>query len=241
MARTSFVSANTLEGLASLVPQDAAEGRGQTHHIYASLRRGIVECTLPPGAALNEAVVADQFGVSRSPVREAFRVLATDGLLDIFPQRGTFVSRLDRTSLSDALFVREAIECAAVRLAAAAPLSERQILPRLVERHREALRFNDRDGSLAADEDFHRNIIILAGHASAWSIVLSARTRLERLRRLANKTIRGSEESLVFHEKVASAVLVGDQDLAEQLLREHIRQVSGFIDRLAEIFPLYVA
>lgn len=61
------------------------------------------------GAALNEAVVADQFGVSRSPVREAFNRLATDGLLDIFPPRGTFVSRLDRASLTGALLVREAI------------------------------------------------------------------------------------------------------------------------------------
>lgn len=242
MARPSFVSAITLEGIAALGAYEAAGGRGQAaRHVYSALRRAIVDCTLAPGTALNEASVAEQFGLSRSPVREAFRSLSSDGLLDIVPQKGTFVSRLERASLSDALFVREAIECAAVRLAAQAPLADRQILPRIVLRHREALRFEDRDGSLAADEDFHRSIVVLAGHASAWSVVLSARTRLERLRRLANKTIRGSEESVVFHDKVATAVLEGNADLAEELLREHIRQIEGFIDRLAEIYPKYVA
>ena len=242
MARPSFVSHTTLESIASLQPFDAVDGRGKAaDHVYAVLRRAIVECTLPPGAALNEPVVAEQFAVSRSPVREAFRSLAADGLLDIFPQRGTCVSRLERASLNDALFVREAIECAAVRLAVTAPLAERKMLSRLVERQRQALRFEDRDASLAADEDFHRSIVLLAGHASAWSVVLSARTRLERLRRLANKTIRGSEESVEFHDQVANAVIAGDADLAEKLLRQHIRQVSGFIDRLAEIYPAYVA
>lgn len=242
MARPSFVSAATLEGIASLQPYDSAAGRGKAaDFVYAALRRAIVECTLPPGAALNEPVVAEQFGVSRSPVREAFRALVADGLLDIFAQRGSFVSRLERGSLNDALFVREAIECAAVRRAAIAPLPERKMLSRIVERHRAALRFEDRDASLAADEDFHKSILLLAGHASAWSVVLSARTRLERLRRLANKTIRGSEESLEFHDQIANAVTAGDADLAERLLREHIRLVSGFIDRLAEIYPAYVA
>ncbi len=242
MARPSFVSAATLEGIASLPPYDSAEGRGKAaDFVYAALRRAIVECTLPPGAALNEPVVAEQFGVSRSPVREAFRALAADGLLDIFAQRGTFVSRLQRESLNDALFVREAIECAAVRLAANAPLADRKALARIVARHRAALRLEDRDASLAADEDFHRSIVLLAGHASAWSVVLSARTRLERLRRLANKTIRGSEESVEFHDQIVQALIAGDADLAEKLLREHIRLVSGFIDRLAEIYPAYVA
>lgn len=241
MARSSFVSATTLEGIAALGAYDASDGRGQAaKHVYGALRRAIVECALAPGTGLNEASVAEQFGLSRSPVREAFRSLAADGLLSIVPQRGTFVSRLDRAALSDSLFVREAIECAAVRLAARAPLADRQILPRIVERHREALRFNDRDGSLAADEDFHRSIVLLAGHPSAWATVLSARTRLERLRRLANKTIRGSEESVVYHDRVAAAVLDGDADLAETLLREHIRLIEGFIDRLAEIYPEYV-
>ena len=242
MARPSFVSAATLEGIASLQPYDSAEGRGKAaDFVYAALRRAIVECTLPPGAALNEPVVAERFGVSRSPVREAFRALAADGLLDIFAKRGTFVSRLQRESLNDALFVREAIECAAVRLAANAPLADRKALVRIVERHRAALRLEDRDASLAADEDFHRTIVLLAGHASAWSVVLSARTRLERLRRLANKTIRGSEESVEFHDQIVQALVAGDADLAEKLLREHIRLVSGFIDRLAEIYPAYVA
>lgn len=241
MARPRLISTTTLEGLAALGAYDAADGRGQAaRHVYAALRRAIVDCTLAPGTALNEASVATQFGLSRSPVREAFRSLSADGLIDIVPQTGTFVSQLARAPLCDALFVREAIECAAVRLAAQAPLAERQLLPRLVLRQREALRFGDRDGSLAADEEFHRSIMLLAGHASAWAVVLAARTQLERLRRLANQTIRGSEDSVEFHDRITAAVLDGDADRAEDLLRQHIRLIAGFIDRLAEIYPQYV-
>ena len=84
-------------------------------------------------------------------------------------------------------------------------------------------------------------IMLLAGHASAWPVVLSARTQLERLRRLANQAIRGSEDSLEFHDRITAAVLAGDADQAEALLRQHIRLIEGFLDRLAEIYPKYVA
>jgi GntR family transcriptional regulator, rspAB operon transcriptional repressor len=242
MARPSVMSVSALDGIAKLGTYQNTAARGQAASlVYDALRKAIVECALPPGTALNEVSVAEHLGVSRTPVREAFRSLSADGLMDVYPQKGTFVSKLDRSALDDALFVREAIECAAVRLATGAPLEERRQLRRIVTRQREALRFHDMDGSLAADEDFHSTIIRLAGHPSAWIVVLSARTRLERLRRLANKAIRGSEEAVRYHSKVATAVVEGDADAAEKLLREHIRQIQGFIDRLAEIFPQYVA
>ncbi|MFX4831455.1 GntR family transcriptional regulator, partial [Acinetobacter baumannii] len=92
---------------------------------YGALRRAIVDVVLVPGTAVNESDVAQQFGVSRTPVREAFRSLLADGLLDVMPQKGTFASLLHRSALRDALFVREALECAAVARATRAPLSDR--------------------------------------------------------------------------------------------------------------------
>jgi DNA-binding GntR family transcriptional regulator len=157
------------------------------------------------------------------------------------PQKGTFVSRLDRVTLQDALFVREALECAAAQLAARARPEKRKALLRIVERQREAIQYEDRDGALRADEDLHREIMNLSGHASAWQVVRQARTHLDRLRRIASTELRGSEEALSYHERIAQAIVDGDEQAAVDLLREHIRQIEGFIDRIAEIHGDYIA
>ena len=208
--------------------------------IAGVLRRAIVNVDLVPGTALNESDVATQFGVSRTPVREAFRTLLSEGLLDVRPQKGTFVSLLHRPDLEDALFVREALECSAADLAARAPVNERKVLLRIVEQQRMALQQGDREGSLAADEDLHRKIMELSGHASAWEVVRQARTHLERLRRIANAELGGSEEALGYHEKIAQAIVDGDAKAAVQLLRSHIRQIEGFIGRIAELHAGYI-
>jgi GntR family transcriptional regulator, rspAB operon transcriptional repressor len=242
MARPRLVLASTLQDLASLgARRPAASARGAASgEICAMLRKAIVDVDLVPGTALNESDVAAQFGVSRTPVREAFRTLLSEGLLDVRPQKGTFVSLLHRPELEDALFVREALECAAAQLAARAPLDERRSLLRIVEKQRAALREGDRNASLAADEELHRRIMELSGHASAWGVVRQARTHLERLRRIASAELGGSEEALRFHARIAKAIVAGDEDAAVKLLRSHIRQIEGFIGRVAELHEDYI-
>ena len=242
MARPRLVLASTLQDLASLgASRPALAVRGAaSSEIAGMLRRAIVNVDLVPGTALNESDVATQLGVSRTPVREAFRTLLSEGLLDVRPQKGTFVSLLHRPDLEDALFVREALECSAADLAALAPVSERKVLLRIVEQQRMALQQGDREGSLAADEDLHRKIMELSGHASAWEVVRQARTHLERLRRIANAELGGSEEALGYHEKIAQAIVDRDAKAAVQLLRSHIRQIEGFIGRIAELHAGYI-
>jgi len=241
MARPRQVQPATLLGLAGLNETEDGAGRGTPGgRVYALLRRAIVNIDLTPGTALNEVDVAESLGVSRTPVREAFRKLMAEGLVEIRPQKGTFISRLRRSALQDALFVREALECAAVEKAAAAPEADRRMLMRIVARQREALAHYDVEGSLQADEDFHHAIMALSGHASAWDVVLHARTQLMRLRRIANAELRGSEEAVLLHENIASAVMAGDGPGSAELLRQHIRQIQGFIDRIADLHADYV-
>jgi GntR family transcriptional regulator, rspAB operon transcriptional repressor len=241
MPRPSPVLASTLQDLAGLEGVRTVSVRGgASGQIVAVLRKAIVNGDLAPGVALNETDVAENFSVSRTPVREAFRVLQNEGLLDVVPQKGTFVSRLQRSRLRDALFVREALECAAVRLAARAPQEQRLLLQRIVDRQRQALLHGDTEASLQADEDLHRTIMELSAHGTAWEIVRQARLHLDRLRRLATRELKGSEEALQHHEQIADAVSRGDAAASEKLLRNHIGQIEGFIDRLAEIHSEYI-
>lgn len=213
---------------------------GAAGQIAAVLRKAIVDVELAPGTALNETDVAESFGVSRTPVREAFRSLQLEGLLEVVPQKGTFVARMQRSRLRDALFIREALECAAARRAAKAPIARRLQLARVVERQREALQHGDFEASLQADEDLHRAIIELSAHGAVWEVVRQARMHLDRLRRLATRELHGSEEALHHHEQIVEAIIRGDADTSERLLRNHILQIEGFIDRLAEIHVGYI-
>lgn len=86
--------------------------------IYRILRRDIVRCLIPPGTPLSEKEVSVRFDVSRQPVREAFIKLAENGLIQIRPQRGSYVNKISLSQVRNGCFVRQAIECAVVRRAA---------------------------------------------------------------------------------------------------------------------------
>ena len=86
--------------------------------IYRILRSDIVHCLIPPGTPLSEKEVSVRFDVSRQPVREAFIKLAENGLIQIRPQRGSYVNKISLAQVRNGCFVRQAIECAVVRRAA---------------------------------------------------------------------------------------------------------------------------
>jgi hypothetical protein len=162
MPRPSLVLDSTLQGLAGLggIAAGAARG-GVSGQICAALRRAIVNVDLVPGTALNESDVAEQFGVSRTPVREAFRTLLAEGLLDVMPQKGTS----SRYSIAAPCAMRCSCGSAGVRGRAAGRPRAGGGAPhalRIVERQREALRHDDREASLAADEELHRTIMALS-------------------------------------------------------------------------------
>src|SRR4051812_11564461 len=85
-------------------PNTSSKTRGAMgRDVYETIRTAILDCTFVPGLALSEQSVSQELGVSRAPVREAFRQLVVEGLLEAVPQRGTFVSRLDAAKLADAV------------------------------------------------------------------------------------------------------------------------------------------
>src|SRR5271168_2947084 len=86
--------------------------------IYADLRSELVSLQRRPGEAVSEAEIALAYGVSRTPVREAILKLSDDGLIDIFPQSGSFVSRIPLGALPEAIIIRKALEETTARLAA---------------------------------------------------------------------------------------------------------------------------
>jgi DNA-binding GntR family transcriptional regulator len=210
-------------------------GRG----VYESIRTAILDCTFLPGMALSEQAVSDRLAVSRAPVREAFRQLVVEGLLESLPQRGTFVSRLNRHKIADAVFVREAIECRAAELAAKAPEADRRGLAQIVGRQARAAARKDYATHLATDEEFHLAILVLAGHPHAWSPLRLARTGMNRIRHLAIPAVGSHHIAIDHHRVIVDAILDGQARRAGEAMRVHIHSPLGFVDAIHREHPEY--
>jgi DNA-binding GntR family transcriptional regulator len=217
-----------------------AASRGQIGlGAYESIRTAILDCTLLPGMALSEQAVSDGLGVSRAPVREAFRQLVTEGLLEVIPQRGTFVARLSKARIADAIFVREAIECKAAELAAQAPLAARKALGDILQQQITASEQKNYTQHLSTDEALHHQILVLAGHPHAWNPLRLARTGMNRIRHLAIPELGSNKIAIEQHGQVIHAIVRGDGALASAAMRVHIQSPLKFLDAISARFPDY--
>ncbi len=214
--------------------------RGQiSRSAYEAIRTAILDCTLLPGMALSEQALSDSLLVSRAPVREAFRQLAAEGLLEAVPQKGSFVALLSPAKIVDAIFVREMIECRAAELAARAPLERRQALEKILERQMKASAKKDYATHLASDEVFHHEILKLAGHPHAWPALRQARTGMNRIRHLAIPELGSNKIAIDHHRLIVDAIVAGDVNAAGKAMRVHIQSPRQFLEEIAKRCPQY--
>ncbi|CAL9623881.1 HTH-type transcriptional repressor RspR [Streptomyces sp. enrichment culture] len=210
--------------------------RTSRRDIHAKLRHMVLTLELAPGAALSENELAASLGVSRTPVRESLILLAQEGLVQIFPKVGSFVSRVDPAQVADAQFLREAVELASLE-----NLPE-QLDPEVVEELRDNL---DRQRSadlgleefFALDEAFHHGLMRLSGHGNVWTTVAAAKGHLDRARRLG---LHGHQSPTVFaeqHHEILAAVVDGDAALARTAMRAHLRAVFNDIEHIRARSP----
>jgi DNA-binding GntR family transcriptional regulator len=182
---------------------------------------------------LSEQEIAARFGISRTPVREAMIKLAEEGLVEIFPQYGSFVAPIKLPDVFDSQFAREALESAAVEKAI-----ERldahwdQELRAVIARQKSLVRPQDRDGFFRADEDMHMLILRIAGHADAWRFVESAKAQMDRVRHIAITLPRKQNSILAEHEAVIDRMLTRDVRGAVEAMRTHLRGIFRTIERL---------
>src|SRR4051794_40216927 len=157
--------------------------RTSRRDIYLKLRQMVLALELAPGAALSENELAASLGVSRTPVRESLILLAQEGLVQVFPKIGSFVSRVDPAQVADAQFLREAVELASLDdLPGALDAALVEELRDNLKRQRRANL--DLEEFFALDEAFHHGLMRLSGHGDVWTTVAAAKGHLDRARRL---------------------------------------------------------
>jgi GntR family transcriptional regulator, rspAB operon transcriptional repressor len=212
----------------------AAAPRSNRHEVYETLRRRVLTLDLAPGSPLSENELAAALGVSRTPVRESLILLAQEGLVQVFPKVGSFVSRVDPDRVADAQFLREAVEVAALADVPEPPdplvLAE---LRDLLDRQRAA---HDVEEFFLLDEGFHRGLLRLSGHERTWTVVAQAKGHLDRARRLGLQATP-QKDFADQHERILDAVSDGRTDDARALMRAHLRAVLHDIEQVRERSP----
>jgi DNA-binding GntR family transcriptional regulator len=208
--------------------------------VYASVRDAIIRAELEPGRQISENELAAQLGVSRTPVREALARLRDDRLVEIVPQLGTFVSRISVAGVDDAQFLREALECSAIRLAAErAGRADVLALQGLLARQEDARDAGDAAGFFVLDDELHSTLCEMSGRPIAWVIVERANGHLNRVRRLSLAQPRYLAEMIAEHKVVVDAVARNEPDAAEEALRHHLRMVLSDLPTIRTQHPEY--
>lgn len=209
--------------------KDAGDGNGSDKQtaqdvVLAAMREAILSGAAPPGARLRQEKLAERFGTSRIPVREALRALEYEGLVRSAPYRGFTVTELDADDIEEVYDLRVLLEGHAVRLAL--PLMTDDDLRTLEELYTEMTQASPGEAQLAARERFYIRLYSMTGRPRLVGLI--ARLRQEVARSLRWPTLQHAPSH---HEAFFEAIRAGDAERAVSQLATHYRRVAILIRR----------
>ena len=206
--------------------------------VYEELKRQIISMELAPGAPINEAEIALQLGVSKTPLREALTQLESDGLVDNIPARGSSISHITAREVNDVLQIREIIEIGVAKRVAAvggtpALLRERDATAKM-------LKTGDTLGEYVYEwglcEDMHLVLVQALGNKLLIGVYGGLMDRITRIRNYYGNrfTRRRLHDIVTEHTAILDAIVCGDTVTAEQMMTQHLRNARAFLGGLTD-------
>jgi len=205
--------------------------RRSLHDELVSLVRDmIVEGELEPGARVPEQQLCARFGVSRTPLREALKVLASEGLLTLLPHRGARVAAISAEEIEELFPIMGAIEALAGELAATR-ISDREIerIRELHARMAEHYARGERTAYARLNEEIHDAIVAAAGNASLAQIYRQLMVRIRRVRFLARMSPARWRQAIEDHEAIVAALEARDGGRLAAVLRAHVANKAATV------------
>lgn len=199
------------------------ERRSTYDAVADQLRDLIVQDAIKPGEFIDETALVRQFGVSRTPIREALKVLSFEGLVRIVPNKGSYAATLTGEDARQLIEVLAELEGFAASLACDhATRDDILTLRRLHEDAHHAFDSADRLAYSKINLRFHSSIVNTARNIFLAETHQAYTNRLRRVRHIANPTREDWQKALSEHDKIISAIAENDRDAARTLIRAHI-------------------
>jgi GntR family transcriptional regulator, rspAB operon transcriptional repressor len=197
---------------------------------------------LPPGSPLSRAALAEQFGISSTPIRDALMRLDEEDLVEVFPQHATVVSRIDVRLAQQGHFLRQALELEIVWALAQVPNAElADQLNGIIARQQQLAKAGDFDKFMAADNDFHQRLYAAADKQALWTLVKSRSGHIDRLRRLHLPSPGKAQDIVRHHRLIAKAIAAGEPEQAQRHLRKHLSGTLGYLNEIRARYPEYLS
>ncbi|SFR46623.1 GntR family transcriptional regulator [Litoreibacter janthinus] len=202
--------------------------------IFSALQTRILTLELPPRTKISETEVAKAMGVSRQPVREAFKRLAKLGFLTIRPQSRTTVSLISEEAVTRARFIRMALETQTCRTASEG-LSEAGLtaLSNLIEQQKVAIAAGDRMQFHTLDDQFHKEICVQSGVGYVWDLIHENKAHMDRIRMLSLDTSSqhfALEEHIEMYEAISSC----NGEAAAAAVTKHLSRILQLIETIKQ-------
>lgn len=196
--------------------------------VFETLREAIINATLKPGERLMEIQLAEEMGVSRTPVREAIRKLELEGFVVMIPRKGAYVAGISMKDIADVFEIRAALEALAAGLAAERITEEElEQLERILVKIGECVKNNDLEKLIEVDTEFHETLFKASRNERLVQIVSNLREQIQRFRTASLSTPGRMKYALEEHKKIVEAVSERDVELAQTLAREHIENAEN--------------
>ncbi len=198
--------------------------------VFEALREGIISGELKPGERLMEVQLAEEMGVSRTPVREALRKLELEGFVVMVPRKGVYVAGISTKDISEVFEIRSALEALAASLAAERITDDEiEELERLLLKINECIKNHDLDGLVSVDTAFHDIVYKASRNERLVQIVSNLREQIQRFRKTSLSSPGRIRHTVEEHKKIVDAIASRDAALAHELAQEHVENAENQI------------
>ncbi|WP_234121581.1 GntR family transcriptional regulator [Clostridium hydrogenum] len=209
--------------------------------LYELLKEDIIQLHLEPGLNISEKGISEKYNVSRTPVREAFLLLSKDELLDIYPQKGTFVALIDLSKVEEARFLREHMERAIIKLACTTDFPEEKllILEMNIKIQQMCIKKKDYIEAFKADENFHKTIFEGCNKLRTWNTICQLEMDFQRIRVLTLTSNLKVDDITSQHILLIDAIKNKKTDVADEIMKNHLTMINYNLNKIKETYPKY--
>lgn len=210
-------------------------------YVYRTLKENIINFSYVPGDMISEPEICAAFEMSRTPIREAFIKLSEDNLVSIYPQKGTFISKINVARLDEAIFMRDSLEKSVFKVAinklSAEDITE---LRKLVKFQEGILEFgSDIKEFFYLDNQFHATIFNKCGFSTIWNSIENISQDYNRFRFLDTISKINATKVIEQHTAIIEAIEKKNEDFFNKVISEHLRNICPQLEIFKEKFPNY--